>query len=243
MATQAATSPRVQAKPRAQWFYPAMAAIAAIVIFAGFARTYYLKEWFGTPSLPWLLHLHGALMTAWIALFLGQTLLVESGRTDIHRRLGVFGGMLAAAIVVVGPMVAVHAARLGHSPGPAINPLAFMVVPLGDIVVFAVLVGAALYLRRRPELHKRLMLVATIAILGAGVGRWPVSPAMKTPLLFFGVPDLILLGCIAYDYAKTRRLNPAFLWGGLLLIASHPLRLMLSGTAAWMSFAHWITGV
>jgi len=53
----------------------------------------------------------------------------------------------------------------------------------------------------------------------------------------------VLLGCIAYDYAKTRRLNPAFVWGSLLLIASHPLRLMLSGTSAWMSFAHWITGV
>jgi uncharacterized membrane protein YozB (DUF420 family) len=224
-----------------------MAIFAAGVILLGFARTYYLKEFFGTPPLPWLVHLHGALMTAWLALFAAQTTLVEKGRTDIHRRLGVAGALLAAAIVLVGPMVAVYAVRSGHSTAgaatPTGNPLAFMVVPFGDIAVFAILVGAALFYRRRPQLHKRLMLVAVIAILPPGVARWPFHFLPRSPLLFFGFPDLVLIGCILYDFVKTRRLSPAFLWGGLLLIASHPLRLMFSGTAAWMSFAHWITGV
>ncbi len=220
-----------------------MAVFAAAVIVLGFARTYYLKEIFGAPPLPWLVHLHGALMTAWIALFIGQTLLVEKGRTDIHRRLGALGAALAMAIVVVGPAVAVHGVRAGRHAVPGVDPLAFMAVPFGDIVVFGTLVAAALHYRRRPELHKRLMLVAVITILPPGVARWPVPPAFRGPLLFFGLPDLVLIACILYDYAKTRRLNPAFVWGGLLLIVSHPLRLMLSHTGAWMSFAHWITGV
>jgi hypothetical protein len=235
-------TPRPQSRPRASLFYPGMAVFAAAVIVFGFARTYYLKEFFGTPSLPLLVHLHGAVMTAWMALFIVQTTLVEKGRTDIHRRLGVAGGFLAAAIIIIGPVVAVHSVQRGHHL-PGVNPLVFMAVPLGDIVVFGTLVGAAFYYRRRPELHKRLMLVATIAILPPGVARWPLHFLPKGPLLFFGVPDIVLLGCISYDYAKTRRLNPAFVLGGLLLIASHPLRLMLSGTSAWMSFAHWITGV
>jgi hypothetical protein len=243
MATQSATiAARLQSRPRASLFYPGMAIFAAAVIIFGFARTYYLKEFFGTPPLPWLVHLHGAVMTTWMALFIAQTTLVEKGRTDVHRRLGVAGGFLAAAIVIIGPLLAVHSVQRGHHP-PGVNPLAFMAVPFGDVVVFGTLVGAALYYRRRPEFHKRLMLVATIAILPPGVARWPLQFLPKGPLLFFGIPDLVLLGCIAYDYAKTRRLNPAFALGGLLPITSHPLRLMLSGTSFWMSFAHWITGV
>ncbi len=121
--------------------------------------------------------------------------------------------------------------------------MSFLAIPLGDIAVFATLVAAALYYRRRPDLHKRLMLVATITILPPGIARWPVSFVAHVPLMFFGVTDLVLVGCIAYDLAKTRRLHPAFLWGGLLLIASHPLRLIASHTGPWLSFAHWITGL
>lgn len=103
-----------------------------------------MKAFFGTPSLDWLLHVHGALMTAWLALFITQSILVETARTDVHRKLGLSGGVLASAIVVVGPIVAVHAARLGHAPRPDINPLAFMAVPFGDMFVFTIVVGAAL---------------------------------------------------------------------------------------------------
>jgi len=241
MATQSATfAAQSQSRSRANLFYPGIAVLAAAVIIFGFARTYYLKEFFDTPSLPLLVHLHGAVMTTWMALFIAQTTLVEKGRTDIHRRLGVAGAFLAAAIVSIGPVVAVRAVRRGHYPA-GVNPLTFMAVPLGDIVVFGTLVGAALLYRRRPELHKRLMLVGTIAILPPGVARWPLQFLPKGPLFFFGFPDLVLLGCITYDYAKTHRLNPAFAWGGLVLIASHPLRLMLSHTSAWISLAHWIT--
>jgi len=216
--------------------------MAAIVIFVGFARSYYLKEFFGAPSLPLLLHVHGLVMSCWMVLLMVQTTLVATHRTSVHRRLGVAGGVLAGAVVALGTAVAIYAARNAHAP-TGIPPLAFLVIPFGDLFVFSTLVGAGFYFRRCPELHKRLMLVATIAILPPGIARWPVPWNVHTPLIFFGVADLILIGCVIYDYVKTRRLNAAYLWGGLLLIASHPLRLMLAGTAAWMTFAHWITGV
>lgn len=218
-----------------------MAILAAAIIFAGFARTYYLKELFGTPSLPLLLHIHGLLMSAWLALFITQTFLVATHRVQLHRRLGVLGAMVALAIIPVGVLTAIHAVRLGHAPTGA-SPLSFLAIPLGDIAVFGTLVAAALYYRRRPDLHKRLMLVATITILPPGIARWPVTFVAHVPLMFFGLTDLVLIGCVLYDWAKTRRLHPAFLWGGLLLLASHPLRLMISGTGAWLSFARWLTG-
>ena len=244
MATQAASPLKPRPAFRGQWFYPGMAILAAAIVVLGFARTYYLKAFFDTPSLSGLLQLHGALMTAWLALFITQSFLVETGRTDIHRKLGVSGAVLAAAIVVVGPMVAVHAARLGHAPLPGINPLAFMVVPFGDMFVFAALVGAALWLRRKVQLHKRLMLIAMISILPAGIARWPMTPASaRNPLFFFGVADLLLIACAVYDWRKSGRFHQAWMWGGVLVIASQPLRIMFAGTAVWMSFAHWITGI
>jgi hypothetical protein len=240
MGHQAVSPVRVQAARHVGLFYPTMAVLAALIIFIGFAPTYYLRELFGGPALPLLLHLHGAAMTCWMALLIAQASLVAARRTDIHRRLGVFGGILAITIAVIGVSVAIRAARLGHAPaGP--SPLAFLAIPLGDIFVFSTLVAAAFWYRKRPELHKRLMLVATIAILPPGLARWPFRP--HGPLMFFGIADLILICCFTYDYLKTRRFSPAYLWGGLLLIASHPLRLLLSGTTAWMTFAHWITGV
>jgi len=242
MATQVAPV-RVRPAQRTRVFYPSIAILAAIIIFVGFARTYYLKELFGTPSLPVVLHIHGLIMTTWMLLLIVQTFLVAAHRTDLHRRLGVAGGVVAAAVAVMGVTAAIYSARQGHAP-TGVPALAFLAVPLGDVVVFSTLVAAGFYYRRRPELHKRLMLIATLAILPPGIARWPIlDSVIHTPFIFFGVADLILLGCIAYDVAKTRRLNPAYLWGGLLLIASHPLRLLLAGTTAWMTFAHWITGV
>lgn len=242
MATQATSTVRVQPAHRSKLFYPAAAIVGCAIIFLGFARTYYLKEFFGTPALPTLLHLHGIVMTAWMLLLVVQATLVSVRRTDIHRRLGVLGGVLAVAIVAIGVTVGIRSARLGHAP-TGIPALSFLAIPLGDMFVFATMVAAAMYYRRRPELHKRLMLIATVAVLPAGIARWPLGAVAHNPIVFFGLADLLFIGCVIYDCIKTRRLSPAYLWGGLVLIASHPLRLMISGTAPWLAFAHWVTRV
>lgn len=243
MATKAVPAMRVQLFRLPRFFFPAVSAVVATCVFVGFARTYYLKEIFHTPSLPLLLHVHGFVMTCWLALLVTQTALVARDRSDIHRRLGVFGGVLAGAIVVIGVGVAIYAVRTHRPPPPGMTPLGFLTIPLGDIAVFATLVTAGLYYRRQPELHKRLMIVASISITPAGFARWPWTFLHRQPAHFFGATDLLLLSVIAFDYVRTRRLSPAYLWGGLLLIASHPLRLMLANTSVWQIFGHWITGV
>lgn len=242
MATKAVSLARIQAGRLPRLFFTTVSVLAGVAAFVGFARTYYLKEIFGTRPLPLLVHVHGLVMTCWLALLIAQSLLVARHRTDIHRRLGIFGGVLAAMIVVVGVAVAIHAVRSGHV-NPRMSPLSFLVIPLGDIALFAMLVAAALYHRRRPELHKRLMIVATVAIMPAAIARWPWPLIARQPLRFFAATDLLLIGVIAFDYARTRRLSPAYLWAGLLLIASHPLRLMLANTQTWQTFAGWITGI
>lgn len=211
-----------------------------LIVLAGFARTYYLKSLFGTPALPGLLvHLHGIVMTSWLALFVAQVWLVAARRTKLHQRLGVLGAVLAALVLLIGIQTAIFGAARGSTPGPP--PLQFLVVPLVDLLVFAILIGTALYFRRRLEMHKRLMLLAALNLLTPAIARIPLEFIEKGgPLAFFGLTDLLILACVGYDTVKNRRLHPVFLWGTLLIIASQPLRLMLSGTDAWMRFATWL---
>lgn len=235
-----AVNPIAQRRSSERRLYMWAAIFIPIIVLAGFARTYYLKGLFSTPSLPgYLVHLHGLVMSLWVALFIAQVYLVAARRTKLHQRLGVLGAILALLIIVVGVTTAISAAARGSSPGPP--PLVFLVIPLGDILVFALLVGTALYLRRRLDIHKRLMLLAAVNLLTPAIARIPLQfIATGGPLMFFGLTDICILACIAFDTVKNRRLHPAFLWGTLLIIASQPLRLMLASTEVWMRFATWL---
>jgi hypothetical protein len=217
--------------------YILAAILTPLIVLAGFARTYYLKPLFGTPDLPGrIVHLHGIVMTAWVMLFVVQISLVATRRTKIHQRLGIFGGVLAALVVVVGILTALFAAARGASPGPP--ALSFLIIPVGDMVIFAVLIGLALYFRRKLDVHKRLMLLAAINLLTPAIARIPLDFITNGgPLAFFGLTDLCLLACVAFDTIKHRRLHPVFLWGTIFLIAMQPLRLLLAGTNAWMNLA------
>jgi hypothetical protein len=224
--------------------FASVAVLFPIIVLIGFARTYYLKLAFGTPPLPsMLVHVHGLLMTLWVGFFVVQVWLIRSRNANLHMKFGMFGIALASAMILVGFFTAVAAAKYGSpSTPPTISPLAFLTVPIFDIVLFAVLFGAAIYYRRRPSNHKRLMLLTVLNFLPPALGRIPIEAIQSTgPLFFFGVPTVLAIGSLAYDTWQNRRLNVVFLVGAILLIASYPIRLMLSGTKAWLSLANWLT--
>jgi hypothetical protein len=222
--------------------YTWAAIVAAIVVLAGFAQTYYAKSVFGTPELSALLHLHGTVMTAWFGLFILQVRLAATRRMPLHRRLGMYGAVLAVLVVIVGTVTAVAAAAAGRSPPGAPPPLVFLAVPIGDMVFFAVAVSAALILRRRPEYHKRLMVVATLGVLTAAIARMPIDVLRAGGLpAYFGVTDLILLAFIAADTVRHRRLHPAYAWGIGLVLLSQVARAAGAGTPQWIAFARWLT--
>jgi hypothetical protein len=223
-------------------FYRWAAAVTVVVAVGGFARTYYLKTVFATPPLSALIHVHAALMTAWIALLLALVQRVAARRTDLHRRLGVAGVVLACAILVVGVATAAESARRGITV-PGMTPAIFLVLPLATVAVFAVLVAAAIAWRRRSDIHKRLMLLATLSILTPAIARIPWQAFRDVgPPLFIGLTDLCILAFVAFDTARNRRLHPAFGWGTAFVLVSQPLRIALAHTAAWERFAAWIIG-
>lgn len=213
------------------------AILTPIIVLIGFARTYYLKGLFSSPAIPSrLVHLHGLVMTAWVILFVTQVTLVAKRRTKTHQKLGIVGAVLAALVFVVGILTGIYAAARGASPaGPA---LPFLLIPLGDMLIFAILIGTALYFRRRPDIHKRLMLLAAVNLLVPAIARFPFKfIATGGPLAFFGLTDLFLFACIAFDTFKHRRLHPVFLWGTLFVLLMQPLRLWFATTDLWLRIA------
>jgi hypothetical protein len=223
-------------------FYTGMAVVFIGVVFAGFARTYYLRSMFGSPELDWGRHLHGAVFSAWLVLLAVQASLVAARRTDLHRRLGTMGLGLAIAMIVIGTWTALVRAKLIALPPGAPPPLAFLTIPLGDVVVFGALFSLAYRWRRKLDYHKRLMLLATIAILPAAVARLPFAFILEAgPIAFFALADLFIVFCAIFDLATLKRIHPATLWGGLFVIISHPLRLIIGSTPAWLSFAERLT--
>jgi hypothetical protein len=227
-------------------FYGGMAITLALTVLTGFAPTYYLRFLGDGPRAtlsggPFtsLVHLHGALFTGWVLLFVVQTALVASHRVAVHRRLGVAGAVLAAAMVLVGTSTAIATAARGGAP-PGVAPLAFLAIPIFDMVLFATFVTTALVMRRDKEAHKRLMLLAYITIIVAAVARLP-GVLLLGPLAFFGLGYLFIVVAMIYDFLSRRRVHKAYLWGGGLLVASVPLRLMISGTGVWLGFAEFLT--
>ena len=234
-------APGITSRQRERLFYTGMAVAIVITVFAGFAPSYYLRSYFATAPLPVLLHLHGIVFSSWLVLFLTQTALVAANRTRVHRRLGIAGAVIAVLMILVGTSTAIIRAKQGAAP-PGIPPLEFLTVPLVDMVVFPILVGAGFYFRRRVDVHKRLMLLATISILPAAIARLPFAFIQQTgPLAFFGLADLFIIPCIIYDIISRGRVHRATVLGALLIVASQPLRLMIAGTQPWLSFATWLT--
>lgn len=231
------------ASPRAErWFYCCMAALITLTVFIGFAPTFYLAKWLDPPqpiqaATP-LVYLHGAIFTGWILLFIAQTALIAGRRIDMHRKLGVLGAVLAALMVVVGTLTALHGVVRASGP-PGIEPARFLAIPLFDLVVFSVLVVLGVRARRIPEVHKRLMLLSMIAILSAAIARWPLAIMQHGPLAFFAVNDLYVLLLVGFDLATMGRGHRATVWVALVIVISQPLRLAISATAAWVTFAHW----
>jgi len=241
MATQTEVIRPDQNKRRERLFYTGMVVAIVITVFAGFSRTFYLRPYFQTQPLIPLLVLHGVVFSSWMVLLITQTTLIATKRTRTHMRLGIAGGVLASLMIVIGTVTALVRAK-GPSPVPDVNPLSFLTIPLGDILVFAILVSAAFYFRRQADVHKRLMLLATIGILPAAVARWPFAFIQQYgPLAFFGLSDLFIVPCLIYDFVTRGRPHRATVLGGALIVISHPLRLVIGSTHAWLAFATWLT--
>jgi len=239
-----AAKPLTDGASRDRFFFGGMAIAAALTVFAGFARTYYLRSWTGVQVASPLVHVHAVLFTAWILLFFFQVALVARGRRDLHKRLGIAGAALALAMLIVGYQTSIASARRGfmgqfpNEPTGFIDALAFLTLGLGDILLFAIFVAAAFWYRSQAQMHKRLMMLATISLLSAALTRFPLGHA-RLPFTILGLTAFLLAGPI-YDWGTRGRVHPANLWGGLLILISGALRPVIGNSQPWHTFAQWL---
>ena len=222
-------------------FHVGMAVAMLATVFAGFAPTFYLRSAHTSVPLTPLVQLHGTLFSAWMLLLLTQALLVANGRIGVHRRLGIAGAILALALFVVGVMTAIAAVSRGQ-PIKGIEPLPFLAIPLATILVFVCTVAAALWFRRRSDVHKRLMLIATIGALTPAIARMDIAlgPLHGPPLALF-LTDLFVIPCLINDRLRIGRIHPAYVWGAGALLFSQIARLLIMRTDTWLSIATWLT--
>jgi hypothetical protein len=223
-------------------FYVAMSAVIAAVVFFGFARTYFLRSYFHPEQLTLLVKVHGFAFTAWIALFAVQSTLVAARRTDVHRRLGWAGAALAAFMMLMTWFTAVNAVHQAVVCCDAVAARAFLAIPISDLLVFGGLVGAAVVYRGQPAIHKRLMLLATLAILDAATGRWPLHFIETTKYGYYVALDVIVIAVVAYDAVVRKHFARAYVWGVPLVIGAQIVRELIGRTAQWQSFARLIVG-
>ncbi len=216
-----------------------MALLMLATVFVGFARTYYLAGVFNAPLPSRIIHLHGAAFSCWILLLVTQTSLVSAGRVDIHRRLGIAGVMLACLMVIVGVLAATDS--LVRQAGPAgRDPKFFYIIPLTDMLIFATLVFFAFRARSNPPAHKRLILVATVALMIAAIARWPIALVHRNAIRAALLSYLFLLILVTYDLWSTRKVHRVTLWAGGFLIFVQQVRIPIGKTAAWHAFASWV---
>jgi hypothetical protein len=205
-------------------FLASALAIAAIM-FAGFAKNYYLRAWLGTRAITAMVHVHGAVMTAWVALFVTQTLLVARRRTDLHRKLGIIGAFLAIIVVALGVYTIDRSIVRQHlDTGMGAYALTFAAFDGASLLLFGGFVLTALRVRSRPQTHKRLMLMAMISLLPPAFGRFVAYFTHRHVIIIVLVlMTASVLLCVCIDTVRHRRLHPAFAWGGSLVLASNLL--------------------
>jgi hypothetical protein len=222
-------------------FFSVMAVLILATAVAGFARTYFLAGMFRAHLPSPIIHVHGALFSLWVFLLIMQTSLVSAGRTDIHRKLGVAAFGLACLMAIFGVLAATNSlSRNFAPPGFPFGAQTFYAVPLGDMLIFATLIFFAYRARRNPAAHKRLIMIATIALMAAPTGRPPFAAITARPHLDALFCMIFLLLVVAYDLWSMRKVHPATIWAGTFLILIEQLRIPIGMTGAWHNFASWV---
>jgi hypothetical protein len=224
-----------------KYFYFAMSLLIAAVVVSGFSRTVDANLLHASVPRPLILWFHGAAFSLWIAFFIFQSALVRTHNVKWHRFFGWFGAALGTAMVPLGVITSIimarfHAFRL-HEPGQD----SFLIVPLYDMVAFGVLFGLAVWWRKKPELHRRLIFIATCGLLDAGFGRFDYI--FNHGLFFPCLDGMILLGVLR-DLYVNRRVHMVYLVALPILIVPQAISTYawMNNSAWWLRIAHAIMG-
>jgi hypothetical protein len=224
-----------------KYFYFAMSLFIAGLVVAGFSRTVDHNLIHAAPARPLLLWIHGAAFSSWVLFYILQSALVRTHNVKVHRTVGWFGVALGACMVPLGFTIAVIMARFDtnvlHQPGGE----AFLIIPFYDMVAFGILLSLAILWRAKPELHRRLLFIATCGLLDAAVGRFDY---IFDHGYFFPCLDAVILLGVVRDLLVNRRIHKVYLvtLPILAVVQTIVTQTWLRSSPWWMNIAHRIIG-
>ena len=232
----AAARPRIATAPRVRsrfhvWLGLWMFAIVVI----GFWPTYFSPLLRGTLAIPTVVHAHALVFLGWMGLLMAQVIVAARGNIRLHRRIGRWGIAYGCVVIVIGLIVGPANAVIKFNSGVWTRDEAArsLLVTFGDMVSFAIWFGAAIWNRARPEVHKRLMVVATVVLLFAALARWTF---VESGLARAGIwLSPIFIGMV-YDWITRRRVHPVYIIGSITLFL-FAFRLIFANSEAWLRIA------
>lgn len=222
-------------RPDSRVFFAVMSAGLLAIVLLGFGRSLYLRPFLDLPALPPAVWFHGSILTAWYVGAFAQSALVASGRTDLHRRLGWWVAAIGASVIVVGTTVTFafvgRRAALGTDIEARIRFFSDIVWgDLAAIVAFIVFLGLALAWRKRPDLHKRLMILGSLALLEPALFRiwgWNMFAGVDRNWAALVVLVVAVALLALHDLSTRRKVLAVTLLGGVLLVGSRMLALFV----------------
>jgi hypothetical protein len=220
-----------RARPR---FYVGLAAFMVAIVLVGFWPSYFGPLLHGNVTRPFVIQLHGIIFVGWMALLVVQVLMAARGRVDLHRTIGrfgiVYGCIVLAMGIVAGPAASVIHIRAGE--WTLDRGAGFLLVTFGDMLLFGSFFAAAVAYRSRPEIHKRWMLAATVALLFAAVGRMKLLD--PRPLLAAAVWLSPMFVGMTHDWMTRRRVHSVYIIATVVLFLG-ALRVLFTESAVWLA--------
>ena len=219
-------------------FFAALQLYMAAIVFAGFAPSFYLNPGHAL-TMSAVIHVHAGVMTLWIVFMAVQGTLPATGRADLHRKLGWAGAGIAALVLLTGAMITVEGVHDGWDPFGLGSPEAFAVIPFRDLVTFGGFLAVGLLTRKTaPEAHKRMMTLATLSVIPAGLARLAAFTPEPVIVALNHAPIVAMIG---YDLVTRRRVLTSTWLGSALLVAATPVCLAMAKTETWLDLVRALT--
>lgn len=217
-------------------FFPGMALLILIVVFIGFAQSYFLPGMVLAPLPNKLVHIHGALFVSWIFYLVLQNALVAVRKVRVHMTLGILGLILPPLMAIFGVLTVFNSIQRN---GTGIPPELLIVGDFEELALFLGLTAWGLLARRDPVAHKRLMILGTIAIVGPAINRWPFPAEIRLPatMAVYSVLPLLVIG---YDLWSRRRIHRSTAIATTVILTAMLTLVPVANLPIWQGFVAWI---
>jgi hypothetical protein len=231
-----------QQLPAFKKIYLGISFVMVAIIALGFWPSYFGLLFGNELKKELFIHVHALVYVSWMALFITQISLVATRRVALHRKVGRFGMVWGMVVLVVGTVTAVLRFGTMTADGLVEPARQFVIWPLMDMVIFAVFFVPAIVYRRKPDMHKRLMIVATTNLIVAAVFRAVglATPMMHVAFVLVWLSPIII--AMIYDFNRQRLVHPVYVAGAIVLTLS-TFRDALVTTDSWLAFTHWLASV